>query len=76
MIDTFFLVLTRKGATRFTRNRPKLKASERAVKLTLNVDDKLWQEILPEAEFTVTTRSAFIEPASVEVQAEVPAIKS
>ena len=74
MHDTFFIILTRKGATRFTRNKPKLKASERAVKLTLFVDDLLWREILPEAAVTVVAKDAFIEPAAIEIQTEIPAL--
>lgn len=53
MKTQFYLIVTRGGSVRTTKNVPALAQNEVAIKQTLNLSDKFFRRFIPEANLTV-----------------------
>lgn len=68
MRQTVFLVLDQDGHKRTTKNRPGLRATEVAVKLTIEVGDKFFERSIPEAKLSVPDNLVMVPEITVEAQ--------
>lgn len=74
MHDAFWLVCTKKGASRMTKGRPTLERHERAVLIRVSIPDATFDDPpMPEVSITIPPRAVMAPEVVVEVQDEAPA---